>query len=216
MTLFNVRLGAWMPNPAIASEADQAKSRPTNALRALLSEAFGQTNDRSDNVYLSDGGHFDNLGIYEMIRRRCRYIIVVDADADKDFAFADLGKAVRQVVIDLEADIHFETIRLVSRATATDELPTCAIARISYRNPNSQGWLIYLKPTYFYETAPVDIRAYGATNPDVPHESTVDQWFSESQFESYRRLGHYMTHRLDGGGVAYKDLAAFFKTVTGH
>jgi len=61
------------------------------------------TNDKSANIYLSDGGHFDNLGLYEMIRRRCRFILVVDAEADKDFAFEDLGKAIRQVVIDLDA-----------------------------------------------------------------------------------------------------------------
>ena len=89
MTLFNVRLGAWLANPAAKIPKEVVKAGPTSALRPLLTEALGLTNARSDNVYLSDGGHFDNLGIYEMIRRRCRYILVVDAGADERFTFED-------------------------------------------------------------------------------------------------------------------------------
>jgi hypothetical protein len=217
MTLFNVRLGAWMVNPAVADQSDRKKSGPTDALSPLFVEALGMTNDRSNNVYLSDGGHFDNLGIYEMIRRRCRYIFVVDADADKDFAFEDLGKAVRQVVIDLEADVDFESIAMQPPNKSKKNSPTYAVARIRYRNPADIGLLIYVKPTYFFETAPVDVRSYGTVNKEFPHETTLDQWFGESQFESYRRLGYFLASHLDRRrGVRnkqYKSMASFFTRV---
>jgi hypothetical protein len=81
MTLFNVRLGAWLANPAAEIQKTEVKAGPTSALKPLLTEALGLTDAKRANVYLSDGGHFDDLGIYEMIRRRCRYILVVDAGA---------------------------------------------------------------------------------------------------------------------------------------
>ena len=59
---------------------------------------------------------------------------------------------------------------------------------------------------------PADVRAYSLARSDFPHESTADQWFSESQFESYRRLGAHLTDRLgDGGSYAEGGLAAFFR-----
>ena len=102
MTLFNVRLGVWLANPAASIRGEVREAGPTSALKPLLTEALGLTDSKSDNVYLSDGGHFDNLGIYEMIRRRCRYILVVDADADEKFAFEDLARSVRFAAIDLD------------------------------------------------------------------------------------------------------------------
>jgi hypothetical protein len=77
----NVRLGAWLANPAAEIQKTEVKAGPTSALKPLLTEALGLTDAKRANVYLSDGGHFDDLGIYEMIRRRCRYILVVDAGA---------------------------------------------------------------------------------------------------------------------------------------
>src|SRR5206468_405871 len=79
LTLFNVRLGWWLGNPGTSGARTYALSEPLFSLRPLLSEAFGLTDDRSPYVYLSDGGHFDNLGIFEMVLRRCHLIVVVDA-----------------------------------------------------------------------------------------------------------------------------------------
>ena len=212
MTLFNVRLGAWLANPAAGINKEEVKDGPTSALKPLLTEAFGLTDAKSENVYLSDGGHFDNLGVYEMIRRRCRHILVVDADADDAFAFEDLARSVRFAAIDLNAKIEFESIRMKTSRQATADSETFAIGKITYaESPNDTSWLIYIKPTYYYETAPVDVRSYGAVNADFPHESTLDQWFGESQFESYRRLGYYLTDKMfpDTSGSA-TSLAQFF------
>ena len=199
MTLFNVRLGAWLANPAAKILKEQVKAGPTSALKPLLTEALGLVGSKSANVYLSDGGHFDNLGIYEMIRRRCRYILVVDADADEKFAFEDLARSVRFASVDLDAKIEFESIKMKSAHQATETSDTFAIGKITYAESakdKDPSWLIYIKPTYYYETAPVDVRSYGAVNSTFPHETTLNQWFGESQFESYRRLGEYLMRKL--------------------
>lgn len=227
MTLFNVRLGAWLANPCADIQAEEVKAGATSALKPLLTEALGLTDAKSENIYLSDGGHFDNLGIYEMIRRRCRYMLVVDADADDKFAFEDLARSVRFAAIDLDAKIEFAPIKMknVREATATSD--TFAIGKITYaERPADPSWLIYIKPTYFYENAPVDVRSYGTVNNTFPHESTLDQWFTESQFESYRRLGEYlmgklyedqlpkMRPKLAAGKIKGHTLAQFFTAVT--
>ncbi len=197
MTLFNVRLGAWLANPAAGIAKEEVKAGPTSALKPLLTEALGLTDAKSENVYLSDGGHFDNLGIYEMIRRRCRYILVVDADADETFAFEDLARSVRFAGIDLDAKIEFASIKMKPAREATATSDTFAIGKITYaESPADASWLIYIKPTYFPENAPIDVRSYGMMNATFPHETTLDQWFGESQFESYRRLGEYLMSRL--------------------
>jgi hypothetical protein len=197
MTLFNVRLGAWLSNPAADIPKAEVQAGPTSALKPLLTEALGLTDAKSDNVYLSDGGHFDNLGIYEMIRRRCRYILVVDADQDENFDFGDLARSVRFAAIDLNAKIEFSSIKMVPMREAKENSVTFAVGQITYaENPTERSVLVYLKPTYFYQTAPIDVRSYGTTSPTFPHETTLDQWFGEAQFESYRRLGEYLMGKL--------------------
>jgi hypothetical protein len=94
MTLFNVRLGAWLPNPGMRDPSLETMKRsgPSNALPMMLEELTGRSDDDSQFIYLSDGGHFDNLGLHEMLRRRCRRIVIVDAGRDEKYAYADLGE----------------------------------------------------------------------------------------------------------------------------
>jgi patatin-like phospholipase len=217
MTLFNARLGAWLANPAAKIRKAEVKAGPTSALKPLLTEALGLVDAKSANVYLSDGGHFDNLGMYEMIRRRCRYILVVDADADKEFDFEDLARSVRFAGVDLDAKIEFESIKMKSVHKATETSETFAVGKITYaESPNDPSWLIYIKPTYYYETAPVDVRSYGTVNYTFPHETTLDQWFGESQFESYRRLGEYLMCKLYEGQLPKMVPKLAAGTVNGH
>jgi hypothetical protein len=191
MTLFNVRLGAWLANPASAPAQALREPKPPNALFALAREMLGLTDDRGPEVYLSDGGHFENLGIYEMVRRRCRYIVVVDAGADPGAAFADLGNAVRKSFIDQNIEIHFKPpVAIGSRNKPVLPPRSYAYAEISYPEGGPPGELIYLKPSYLSDV-PIDVRAYGSASEEFPHEPTLEQWFTESQFESYRRLGYY-------------------------
>jgi hypothetical protein len=182
MTLFNVRLGAWLPNPGFGRS--WSASKPSNALWPLFNEMFGRATDQKANVYLSDGGHFDNLGLYEMLRRRCNLIVVIDACADPEYDYDDLGRAVRLASIDLALTIDF--VRPVVKGKH-DLDASGAIADITYQN-DEKGVLLYLKP-WLPENLPADVLAYWAAHDDFPHQSTVDQFFQESQFESYRGLG---------------------------
>lgn len=199
LTLFNVRLGWWLGNPGAAGENSYKLDGPARAIAPLLNEMFGQTTDDKAYVYLSDGGHFENLGLYEMVRRRCRFVLVVDAGCDRNFEFEDLGNAVRKVALDLGVRITFRGLSAMQfRATRTDpnlplDPPCHAVGTIHYPEADGggeDGIILYLKPSFHGNRIHnVGIRTYAAANPDFPHQTTGDQWFSEAQFESYRALG---------------------------
>jgi hypothetical protein len=195
MTLFNVRLGWWLGNPA--NDGAWRTGGPDSAFRPLLSELFGLTTDTAPYVYLSDGGHFENLALYEMVRRRCRFILAIDAGCDPDFLFADLGNAIRKVRIDHNAEITFSAaagpgtpLSLINRPDHPQEAPYWAIGDIGYAD-GSHGLLVYIKPA-IHGTEPQDVLSYAAAQDTFPHETTADQFFSESQFESYRALGRHI------------------------
>jgi hypothetical protein len=207
LTLFNVRLGWWLGNPGEAGNKEDAFRRegPRLAAKPLFYEAFGLTTDESAYVYLSDGGHFENLGLYEMVRRRCRFIIVIDAGCDPHFTFDDLGNAVRKIYIDLGVRIDFKGLDELRnrpsdeeiKAAGAEKIPYHAIGTIRYLeadgNPGDDprigdGYILYIKPAFHGREA-AGIMAYAKENEEFPHESTADQWFTESQFESYRSLG---------------------------
>jgi hypothetical protein len=203
LALFNVRLGWWLGNPGTEG-AETYKSRgPATAFKPLLEEIFGQATDQSSYVYLSDGGHFENLGLYEMVRRRCRFVVLSDAGCDKDFHFEDLGNAVRKIWLDLGVPVTFSGLNPL-RNRALDDVsygpylpPFHAIGTIDYPaadGPASKpGVILYLKPSFHRNRIEnVGVRNYAALKADFPHESTIDQFFSESQFESYRALGFEM------------------------
>jgi hypothetical protein len=214
MTLFNVRLGAWLPNPALAERlgADVNLSGPNNSLRALLRELAGSTDDKGRDIYLSDGGHFENLALYEMVRRRCRYILVSDAGADPGCAFEDLGNAVRKVKIDLNVDIRFGPMCISSRGRDIQPQFAWALGEVDYGDGRI-GQILYIKPSFFGRDLPLDVVAYANKSATFPHETTGDQFFSESQFESYRKLGEYFAGSL-APGMTEATMAAFFAALT--
>lgn len=199
MTLFNVRLGLWLPNPAEAAPQDLVLAKPRNSLMALLSELIGRTTDRSKAIYLSDGGHFDNLGLYEMLRRRCTTIVVIDADTDPNCALFDLGDAIRKADIDLGAAVTMQDpMQIYAREKIESDRTLhplgVALGTIRYKD-GLCGRLLYVKPS-FLPGVPAEVRAYATQNASFPHEPITDQWFSESQFESYRGLGMWQMQTL--------------------
>jgi hypothetical protein len=197
MMLFNVRLGWWLGNP---KTKQFRHSGPRPALWPALKELTGLTTDSGDWIYLSDGGHFDNLGLYEMIRRRCRCIVICDAGCDLQPNFEDLANAVRKVYIDFGVRIEFDSLDIKPRQPPPASGARCAIATIRYPKSQRTGWLLYLKPAYQGTDERADIRGYAIAHQDFPHESTTDQWFSESQLESYRALGDHTVERICAGG----------------
>jgi hypothetical protein len=199
MTLFNIRLGCWLGNPGAAGETTFDRDSPRLSVLPITKEAFGMTNDRAAYVYLSDGGHFDNLGLYEMILRRNRLIVVSDASTDNAYKFEDLGMAIRKIRIDLGIPIDFDTFDIKGQNLGHNY---CAIGKIRYScvdgAGSTDGTLIYIKPTLIGQE-PRDVHTYWETGTGFPQESIIDQFFTESQFESYRALGSHMIDALCGG-----------------
>jgi hypothetical protein len=197
MTMFNVRLGWWMGNPR-HRRSYQFSSPRYLGLAYLLNELTGNSDDRSQYVNLSDGGHFDNLGIYELVRRRCRWIIVCDAEQDGKLAFGGLGNAIRKCRADFGVDIELGTSG-ISRFEPDKpgvRAVHCAVGTVHY-GPNSKGTLVYLKSSLTGDE-PSDVLEYRSRQPLFPHQSTGDQWFDESQFESYRALGQHVAMQVLG------------------
>jgi hypothetical protein len=198
LTLFNVRLGWWLGNPGQAGDTTYDRSCPEFAVGPLLAEAFGLTDDQKRYVYLSDGGHFENLGLYEMVLRRCHCILVSDAGCDEKIEFQDLGNAIRKIRIDLGIDITIKLDRLRPIGQNGHSSGHYAVGTIHYTRVDhgmSDGILIYLKPS-LTGNEPVDVLEYAAHHRQFPHEPTADQFFDESQFESYRRLGEHVVDQV--------------------
>jgi hypothetical protein len=203
MTLFNVRLGWWLGNPGAPGKWTFHRDSPRNALRPLIAEATGKTNDTYPYVYLSDGGHFENLGLYEMVLRRRRYIVVSDAGCDPKFEFEDLGNAIRKIRTDLGVPIEMDEPMFIGPSDIGEKGKYCATGRIRYSCVDADGidgYLLYVKPAV-YSQEPKDIYTYFRTRKEFPHEPTADQFFTESQFESYRMLGRHAIDQIVAGAM---------------
>src|SRR5260370_6407495 len=204
MTLFNARVGGWLGNPGVHGEKTWRERGRHSATASMIKEAFGLTNDMSSYVYLSDGGHFENLGLYEMIQRRCHNIVVLDSGADPAFMYEDLGNALRKIRIDMNISIEFDEALTAPLQAGKRR---CAVARICYSSADAgagDGYLIYVKPMYLGNEPP-DVQSYHAGHRDFPQQATADQWFDESQTESYRMLGMHtideICRRLEGSSL---------------
>jgi hypothetical protein len=223
MTVFNVRLGWWLGNPA--KRDYYSVPGPKSSAYPIIAEALSLTDDHNDYIYLSDGGHFENLGLYEMVLRRCHVIVVCDASDDFDFQFDNLGNAIRKVRIDFGIPITFEKMYIQPRSKGQPGA-YCAVGTIRYRHADRaavgdgaegppDGYLLYVKPV-FYGDEPRDVYHYANTNSRFPHESTADQWFSEAQFESYRMLGLHMLNKILGDGDEPLEISDLVERVKEH
>ena len=198
LTFFAVRLGRWCGNPCFSWAA--ARNGPyASGWWYLLSELFGRAGRSNAFVYLSDGGHFENLGIYELVRRRCKLIVACDASADPAYSFEGVADAIRKCYTDFGVVIDVNTDEIRPKDSG---LSASHYALGSIRYPDAPpGTLIYIKASV---TAPaaVALAEYRAGHPLFPHETTNDQWFDETQFESYRALGEAIGLAVMGAAAA--------------
>jgi len=204
MTVFNVRLGQWLGNPR--HRRCWQRPSPRVGLSYLINELFGGTTDDAAYIYLSDGGHFENMGLYELVKRRCGLIVLGDAEQDSGYAYAGLGNAIRKCRIDLGINIDLDVDAITPPTPGAPSAKHCAIGTIHYENVDVNaptGTLIYFKASLTGDE-PNDVKNYKKSQQDFPHQTTADQWFSESQFESYRRLGyHEVITSILGDGLEY-------------
>lgn len=193
MTVFDVRLGEWLANPrwpnsAFKLRAGKPDSGPGFSLLYLLNELFASTTDRSKYVYLSDGAHFENLGIYELVRRGCDFVVASDAGEDPGYSFGDLVNAIRKCRTDLHAEIVLDLKPFLPDSQSGFARTHAVRGEIRYRH-GKVGQLLYFK-SCVTGIEPNDVLDYKRLHPEFPQQSTSDQWFDEAQFESYRMLGY--------------------------
>jgi hypothetical protein len=198
MATMNLRLGLWVSHPANTS----TRWRPPGWV--FFKEMFGQTHAGlhrtgeqpfSPDVHLSDGGHFDNLGLYELVRRHCRYIIVSDCGADHETAFDDLSNAVRRIREDFDIEVEID-LRPFKTADLGDR-QHAVVGTVHYDRSFDKGLIVYFKPTLSGDE-PADVTQYATRNTAFPHEGTGDQFYDEAQWESYRRLGFHSVQMCFG------------------
>ena len=223
MSLLNVRLGYWIPNPVFAGRRPMLPVRPNHfwpgGFYAIARR--GYTED-SKWLELADGGHFENLAIYELVRRRCGLIIVSDGGQDIASSYADLVTAVQRIGSDFGATVYFDMqvkdkktgkfeksspAQMIAKSSNTD-YPKGAefadkgyvIGRIDYGDRGGNGYpksgiLLYLKSTLILDLA-IRAKGYRGAHPEFPNQSTGDQFFDEEQFEAYREVGYRICEQM--------------------
>ncbi len=200
MVLLNLRLGYWIRNPKRDQEGKVETGTGRPGFVCLLRELFGL--GMSENrpwLNLSDGGHLENLGVYELLRRRCKFVVSVDGGADGSDNFGALTTLIRHARIDFGVRIEpildemsVDTVTGLSRS----HFLLCRIQYPAGENlPGGTGLLLYLRAS-LTGNEPEMIRKYKKRNPAFPNESTLDQFFDEEQFEVYRLLGVHIAEGL--------------------
>jgi hypothetical protein len=196
----NIRLGYWQNN--------DHKQEYFGLLKRFLSECLASCRPSDKSFYLSDGGHFENLACYELIKNRAKNIIIIDAEYDPSYDLHGLANLIRKTKIDFNSDISIKDINKFKRNHFSSQISNIKIndskfqfaqqfgfsqcnyltGTINY-NDGERGNLIYIKPALLGNES-VDILSYFNKNKDFPQETTSDQFFSEEQWESYRKLGY--------------------------
>jgi hypothetical protein len=194
LTFMNVRLGFWIKNPAKSSGS------PHPGFLCLLREMLGVgMSERNRWLNLSDGGHIENMAVYELLRRRCKFIICVDGEADSVFGFEGLMTLVRHAQLDFGVRIEPALDGLRPNSTTGLSQTHSHFCKIHYSNsdgsPAGVGLLLYLKLSVTGNETEL-IKRYRANHPDFPHQSTLDQFFDQEQFEAYRQLGVHVAEGL--------------------
>lgn len=198
LALTNVRLGVWLPNPAYmpaGCSPGNRRSWPANPRQVrLLFEVAGRHRVRSRFLYVTDGGHVENLGLLELLRRGCTTIICLDAAGGSTTRFSTLGEAIALAASELNVRISIDPAVMGVR---TDGLNACdhVTGTIDYPD-GTKGTLVYGK-ALVTAGSPWDVRAYGSKDGQFPVHPTTDQLFSGETFDAYQALG-----RCVGAGCA--------------
>jgi hypothetical protein len=215
LNLLNLRLGYWVPSPwkAIGKLVGASYRGPPNFIfPGLVQGLFGFKHDEEANwLELSDGGHFENTGLYELVRRGVRTIIFADGSTDPDTALSSFANALEKIYIDFGVRLTFDEAadftQMLKGMDTRSELAKrlsfseagFAVATIQYPGVGGRkgpaGRLFYIKST-MVSGLPAALYSYKATNPLFPAESLADQFFSEQQFEAYRSLGFALTQTM--------------------
>jgi len=188
MTLLNIRLGFWIANPK-----RPAPWGPPGFSCIVREMAGAFMSERNTWLNISDGGHIENMGLYELLRRRCKFIICVDGEADPASTFHGQLTLVRHAQIDFGIQIEPRLDEMRPDPHSRFSRTHAQLFRIKYPitmdgRSAGLGLMLYLKLSLTGDEAEL-LKRYRALNPDFPHQSTIDQFYDEEQFEAYRQLG---------------------------
>ena len=213
--LTNIRLGWWWDSGALGGYSAALWRNQSYLMRELRAKFIG-TDEK--HWYLSDGGHYENTAVLELLRRRVEFIVCGDCGADPDYEFDDLANLMRIARIDLGAE--FTLIPPQGCAIFDNCTPQLAcyfavneaelalkpqgldnkcllLYRVNYSNSDQISHLLVIKPRLIQD-APLDLFEYQSKNPSFPQQTTFDQFFDEAQWESYRKLGVLIASRVFG------------------
>ncbi len=217
LLLFNFRLGQWLENPGKRTRRGGGSARPRPRFRlppATIPVAFEHLFRGPDGrryCFITDGGHHENLGVEPLLKRRCRVVIVSDAGADPECKLEELLRVIRRNRID--DGILFYGIGRGRQPLVLDpliphpetKLSDCHFLVAKIRYPSAgylgpgenlpRGYLVYLKSSFDGDEE-ADLIQYRKCNPEFPHDSTLDQFYDECRFESYRQLGYHIASRV--------------------
>jgi hypothetical protein len=203
LALTNVRLGVWLPNPAnmpAGCTPEAGRALPANPRQVrLLYEVMGRHRVRSKFLYVTDGGHVENLGLLELLRRRCATIVCLDAAGGSTTRFSTLGEAVALAATTLNVAIDIDPSamgRVAAGANACDHVT----GTIRYPD-GTEGRLVYGK-ALMTATAPWDVRAYATKDDRFPVHPTTDQLFGGETFDAYQSLGRCVGARCAAAATA--------------
>lgn len=192
LTLLNLRLGAWL-----RQTGEDREKGP--GIGYLLRELIATADEKDAYVNISDGGHIENLGVYELLRRRCRYIVAVDGENDPQMTFHALTNLQRLAYIDfgIVLEVNLDDLRLNQAGLSRSHFQLCRILYPMGAQDTEQeiGYLVYLKLSLTGNEGEF-LRRYKLDEPSFPHHSTADQFFSEPQFEAYRALGEHVGEKM--------------------
>ena len=199
LTALNVRLGFWIRRPDCAD----ITARPGFGCLAREMTGVGMT-ESGPWLNLSDGGHIENTGVYELLRRRTKFIIAVDAEADPEFRFPGFMTLVRHARIDFGVRIEPNLDALRPDPNTGYSSAHAILCRVHYpastpeapvRFPAATGILLFIKLSVTGNESEL-IRRYKTRFAAFPHQSTADQFFDQEQFEAYRQLGAHIAEGL--------------------
>ncbi len=221
LTLLNIRLGYWIARPHQGG-APGGVPGFTCLLREMTSTFMSE---KKKWLNVSDGGHIENMGVYELLRRRCKFIICVDGEADPKSVFSGQLTLVRHAQIDFGVRIEprFGDIRPDSKSKLSRSHSQLFRLRYPARvdgHPDETGLMLYLKLSMTGDEAEL-LKRYRAIHPDFPHQSTLDQFYDEEQFEAYRQLGVHVAEgafapALLTAALCPETIEAWFRRLAGN
>jgi hypothetical protein len=220
LALSNARLGTWLPNPAWLSGRStttdwlQPRLPRIRRMTYLLREIVGSYDPADRLLLVTDGGHYENLGLVELLRHRCRTVYCIDSSGDSPPLASTLGDAIALAAEELGVTISLDNPFDLVPGSADPLMPQPALVDLSARlskavvitgtitypeefqvegedKPSAEGKLILAK-TRLTKAMGAELLSYAQTNPVFPYDSTGDQWFDQGQFNAYHRLGVYL------------------------